>query len=122
MVEISREAVHQIVKTVASPLRFFALASVILAVLIIALAWKSTLPANVTSTLIVIAFTALILLILIVAFLVVFYPKKLVFDQEAHLTVLRERLGDNELPVLYIPGTLPGTVTPRQIGAGEGER
>ncbi|MBI4207196.1 MAG: hypothetical protein HY527_19415 [Betaproteobacteria bacterium] len=122
MLENTREAVYQVVKTVASPLRFFAVAALTLAAVIIALAWKSTLPPNVTSALIIVAFAALILLIVIVAFLVVFYPKKLVFDQEAHLTVLRERLGDSELPVLYVPGTLPSTVPPRQIVAGEGER
>jgi len=114
----TREGFYKIVKTVASPLRFFAVAVVALAALIIALAWKSSLPPDVTSTLIIIAFAALILLIIIVAFLVIFYPKKLVFDQEAHLTVLREHLGDNELQVLYLPGQLPGTEPPARITDG----
>ena len=116
------EGWYKIVKTVASPLRFFAVAAVALAVLIIALAWKSALPFGVTSTLIIIAFVALILLIVIVTFLVIFYPKKLVFDQEAHLTVLRERLGDNELRVLYLPGQLPSMEPPGQITNGHPER
>lgn len=116
----TREGWYKIVKTVASPLRFFAVAAVALAALIIALAWKSTLPSEITSTLIIIAFGALILLILIVTVLVVFYPKKLVFDQEAHLTVLRERLGDNELKVLYLPGEFPSMEPPPRLNDRRG--
>lgn len=118
----TREGWYKLVKTVASPLRFFAVAAVALTALIIALAWKSTLPSEVTSTLIIIAFAALILLIVIVTFLVVFYPKKLVFDQEAHLTVLRERLGDSELKVLYLPGELPSMEPPVQITDASGKK
>jgi len=114
----SREGFYKIVKTVASPLRFFAVVAVSLTVLIIALAWKSSLPAEVTSTLIIVAFGTLIILIGVVGFLVIFYPKKLVFDQEAHLTVLREHLGDSELRVLYFPGQLPNVEPPNQITGG----
>ncbi len=103
----AQEGLHQVVKTVASPLRFFAVAAVALTLIVVVLAWKSSLPAQVTQNLIVIAFGALILLIFVVAFLVIFYPKKLVFDQEAHLSVLRERLGDNELTTSYYSGQLP---------------
>ena len=107
MIDAAREGVQRVVKTVASPLRFFAVAAVALAGIIIALGMRSTLPGDLTARLITIAFGALIVLILVVSILVVFFPKKLVFDQEAHLTVLRERLGDSELGAAYLPGTLP---------------
>lgn len=96
----------------ASPLRFFAVATLALTAIIIVLSWKSGLPAELTATLIVVAFGALILLILCVTLLVIFFPKKLVFDQEAHLSVLREKLGDNELAGAYFSGQLPGTEPP----------
>lgn len=102
-----QEGVHQVVKTVASPLRFFAVAAVSLTLIVVVLAWKSALPPNITQNLIVVAFVALMLLIFVVAYLVIFHPKKLIFDQEAHLTVLREKLGDNELSVTYFSGQLP---------------
>ncbi|MFB4202296.1 hypothetical protein ACEZHJ_00695 [Arhodomonas sp. KWT2] len=102
-----RESAYRVIKTVASPLRFFAVAAISLALIIIVLAWKSSLPPEVTVSIITAAFIVLLILIVLVAILVVFWPKKLVFDQEAHLTVLREKLGDNELPVLYEPGALP---------------
>ncbi|PYO47148.1 MAG: hypothetical protein DMD72_10765 [Gemmatimonadetes bacterium] len=105
----AREGIYKVVRTVASPLRFFAAAVAALTVIIVTLSVRSTLPAEVTKTLIIIAFAALILLVGIVTFLVIFFPKKLVFDQEAHLSVLREHLGDSELPGGYLPGTLPGT-------------
>lgn len=102
-----RESAYRVIKTVASPLRFFAVAAIILGAIIIVMAWKSALPPEVTVNIITVAFVVLMVLIVLVAFLVIFYPKKLVFDQEAHLTVLREKLGDNELPVSYEPGVLP---------------
>jgi len=107
--EGAREGFYKIVKTVASPLRFFATAAVALTAIIVVLGIQSKLPPDLTAKLITIAFGTLILLIILVAVLVVFWPKKLIFDQEAHLTVLRERLGDHELGEFYFPGTLPGT-------------
>lgn len=109
MIESAKVSLHQVVKTVASPLRFFAVAAVALTAIVLVLAWKSLLPAETTATLIVIAFGALIFLIAVVTFLVIFFPKKLVFDQEAHLSVLRERLGDHELKDTYFLGQLPNT-------------
>ncbi len=111
----TKESLHQVLKTVASPLRFFAVAALALTAIIVVLSWKSILPAELTATLIIIAFGALILLILCVTLLVIFFPKKLVFDQEAHLTVLREKLGDSELPHLYIPGQLVSTEPPPSL-------
>jgi hypothetical protein len=105
----SKEGFYQVVKSVATPLHFFAVATLALAAIVWVLASKSSLPPNVTAILIYITFAVLILLILLVTFLVVFCPKKLLFDQEAHLTVLREKLGDHELTVMYIPGQLPNT-------------
>ena len=102
-----RENAHRIVKSVASPLRFFAVIVTIFGLIIVALAWKSTLPPDVTEQLIVVSFVALFLIILVVVFLVIFFPKKLIFDQEAHLTVMREQLGDSELSNLYSAGALP---------------
>lgn len=120
MLESSREGIYRIVKTVASPLRFFAIAAVALTAVIVALAWKSILPPTTTERLIVVAFAALIVLIGVVTYLVIFHPKKLVFDQEAHLTVLRERLGDNELGTTYITGMLPASqpVAPDEAANG----
>lgn len=115
MIDVAKESIYKIVRTVASPLRFFAVAAVALTLLIIALAWRSTLPPLVTERLIVIAFVALLGLIGIVTILVIFYPKKLVFDQEAHLTVLREHLGDSELSGFYVSGALPSVETPARL-------
>lgn len=112
MANQSRESLHQVLRTVASPLRFFAVAAVALTAIIVVLGWKSSLPAELTATLIIVAFGALILLILCVTLLVIFYPKKLVFDQEAHLSVLRERLGDSELAGTYYSGQLPASEPP----------
>ena len=95
------------IKYVASPLRFFALALVLLAAIIVVLAWKSALPPDLAGKLIQTAFYGLLGIIGLVTILVLFFSKKLVFDQEAHLTVLREHLGDNELPSPYVTGTLP---------------
>lgn len=110
-----RESAYRVIKTVASPLRFFAVAAIVLGLIIIVLAWKSSLPPEVTVNIITVAFIVLLVLIMLVAVLVVFWPKKLVFDQEAHLTVLREKLGDNELPILYEPGALPNVSAPQSI-------
>jgi len=115
VLEQAKESIYRIVKTVASPLRFFAVAAISLTAIVLVLAWKSALPPEVTERLIVIAFAALLLLIGIVTLLVIFWPKKLVFDQEAHLTVLRERLGDSELGITYVSGALPAVETPRQL-------
>ena len=111
----TKEGLYKVVKTVASPLRFFAVAAIALAGIVIILSWKSTLPPETTSFLICAAFVVLIFLIAIVSFLVIFYPKKLIFDQEAHLTVLRERLGDSELKSLYFPGALPSIEPPKTV-------
>lgn len=73
-------------KSVASPLHFFALAAVLYIVYT--------------------AFGMLLFVIVVVALLMVFFPKKLVFDQETHLAVLREGLGDSELPTTYGPREL----------------
>ena len=98
---------YKVIKTVSSPLHFFAVAVIALCAIIVVLAWKSSLPPDVTVIIITVAFIVLLILIILVFILVVFYPKKLVFDQEAHLTVLRENLGDNELPMSYESGALP---------------
>ena len=111
--------VHRVIKTVASPLHFFAVAAVILGALIVVLAWKSILPPGLTLWLIVIAFSVLVLLIIIVTILVISFPKKLTFDKEAHLTLLRERLGDNELPAPYVSGAMPNISAPGIISDNE---
>lgn len=117
-----RESAFRVIKTVASPLRFFAVAAIVLGVIIVVLAWKSALPPAVTVNIITIAFIVLMLLIVLVAILVVFYPKKLVFDQEAHLTVMRENLGDSELPNTYEVGSLPNVTATQSLTHKEEEQ
>lgn len=73
------------------------------AIIVVGLVWESTLPPDVTVKIIYVAFVVLLILIALVAVLIVFAPKKLVFDQQTHLTVLREGLGDSELPMSYQP-------------------
>lgn len=102
-----RENVYQVIKMVASPLRFFLAVLFILGGIIVGLAWKSSLPTNVTVWFISVTFSLFFTIILLVVILVIFYPKKLVFDQEAHLSVLREQLGDSELSMPYPAGSLP---------------
>ena len=93
----NREGIYRVIKYVASPLHFFALIIVSLAFIIVMLAWKSTLPSDLTFRLIITAFVVLLGIIILVTILFIFFPKKLVFDKEAHLTMLREQLGDNEI-------------------------
>lgn len=85
-------------KSVASPLLFFALVAV-LYILYMAL-----------GMLLFVMFV-----IVVVALLMVFSPKKLVFDQETHLALLREGLGDSELPTPYGPRELPKIEATREI-------
>ena len=108
-----REGIYRVVKSVASPLHFFAAAVIIMGGIIVVLAWKSTLPPQLTVQLITSAFFVLLALILLVTILVIFFPKKLIFDQEAHLTMLREQLGDNEIPLAGVPPNVraPNVIT-----------
>lgn len=100
----SREAVRGVLKTVAAPLHFFAVAILALAGVVVALVWKSSLPPALTVQLTVAALVMVFALICLVTVLVIFFPKKLVFDKEAHLIVMRERLSDNEFPEPYRHG------------------
>ena len=79
------EGVESVVKTVATPLRYFAVVMIALVLLIIMLAWKSALPSEMTMTLIKYVLTLLVLQVAVVPLLIVLCPKRLVFDQEAHL-------------------------------------
>ena len=75
---------------------------------------NSSIQSEVTVRIISTAFVVLVVIISLVTVLVIFFPKKLTFDKEAHLTVMRENLGDSELPKLYEPGELknvPATPT-----------
>ena len=117
-----RETAHRAIKSVASPLRFFALAVVVLGAIIGVLAWKSALPPDVTVNIIYVTLATLLVLIVLVAILIMFFPKKLVFDQDAHLAVLREGLGDNELPTSYEPTELPKVAAPRTSPSGEDQQ
>ncbi len=110
-----KEGVFRVIRFVASPLRFFAVAIAALLAAACALAWKSTLPPATTGALIYYILIAVGLLLALVTYLIVFHPRKLVFDQEAHLTYLRERLGDNTLDATYVPGSLPAQMPPKQI-------
>ncbi|NLD38346.1 MAG: hypothetical protein GX654_15910 [Desulfatiglans sp.] len=113
-----KEGVFKVVRFVASPLRFFALAIVGLLAAVVGLAWKSTLPSEITALLIYILLCAVGVLVVMVTYLIICHPRKLVFDQEAHLTYLRERLGDSTLLETYISGMLPGEEPPSQIERG----
>lgn len=115
MAERLNEGIFRVIRFVASPLRFFAVAISVLLASIFGLAWKSTLPPETTALLIYILLFVVGFLILLVSFLIIWHPRKLVFDQEAHLTYLRERLGDNMLETPYIPGTIQGEEPPVQI-------
>ena len=114
-----RGIAYRTIKSVASPLHFFALAAILLAVIIVGLAWKSSLPPDVTVKIIYAAFVVLLVVIGVVVLLIVLLPKKLVFDQETHLAVLRERLGDSELPTPYGPGGLSKIEATREIADEE---
>lgn len=119
MEERITEGTSRIIRFVASPLRFFAVVIGILIASIIGLAWKSTLPAETTGILIFVLLGAVGILILLVAFLIIWHPRKLVFDQEAHLTYLREQLGDSSLNVTYSPGEVVSQEPPKQLAGGK---
>lgn len=110
-----KEATYRVLKTVASPLHFFALAILCLTSIVIALSVRSILPADITQQIIFAAFILLIVLLLMVAVLVIFWPKKLIFDREAHLVTMREHLGDSELPAQYYSGSLPNVKAPKLL-------
>ena len=110
-----KEEVFRVIRFVASPLRFFALAIAALLAAACMLAWKSALPPSTTATLIYCLLVAVGLLLALVTYLIIVHPRKLVFDQEAHLTYLRERLGDNTLEATYVSGSLPAQIPPKQI-------
>ena len=118
----ARKTASRLIRGVASPLRFFALALVVLGSIVIGLAWKSALPPEATSRLIYITLIVLVLLLILVVVLIVFFPKKLVFDQDAHLAVLREGLGDDELPTSYEPGTSRNMPAPSRVTDEEGNQ
>ena len=113
-----KEGVFRVIRFVASPLRFFAVAIAALLVAACVLAWKSTLPAEVTARLIYCLLGAVGILLALVTYLIMAHPRKLVFDQEAHLTYLREKLGDNTFGDTYISGSLPAQEPPKQIEGG----
>lgn len=102
-----REGAYRLIKTVATPLHFFVVAVIVMGIIIVVLVWKAKLPPDVTVLLVQISFGVLLVLIILVVILIIFFPKKLIFDKEAHRTVLREQLGDHEFPSRYIGGTLP---------------
>lgn len=118
MDEQLREGVFRVIRFVASPLRFFAVAIAALLAACCILAWKSTLPATTTAGVIYFLLAAVGALLILVTYLIVAHPKKLVFDQEAHLTYLRERLGDNTFTETYTAGSIPAQQPPKQL-AGE---
>jgi len=68
---------------------------------------EATLPPNLPVLLVKISFGVLLVVTILVVILVIFFPKKLIFDKEAHLTVLREQLGDHEFSSKYVAGALP---------------
>lgn len=113
-----KEGVFRVVRFIASPLRFFALTIVAQIAAVIGLAWKSTLPSEDTATLIYILLGAVGVLVAVVTYLIICHPRKLVFDQEAHLAYLRERLGDSTLLETYMPGSLPGQEPSKQVERG----
>ena len=101
-----RKIAHHVLKTVATPLHFFTVVAALLAAIILFLPMQSLLPNAMTITIICISFGLFLILVVLVASLVIFYPRKLTFDQEAHLTVMREQLGDNETSMPYVLGQL----------------
>lgn len=119
MEEKITEGASRIIRSMASPLRFFAVVIGVLLAAIIGLAWKSALPPSVTAVLIYFLLGAVGALILLVAFLIIWHPRKLVFDQEAHLTYLREQLGDSLLETTYSPGAEISQEPPKQLKGGE---
>ena len=107
----SEKGFDKIIESVASPLHFFVVVIVGLTGIIILLPWKSSLQEGVTVWITWIAFAVLVGVIVLVTVLLIRSPKKLTFDKEAHLSVLRERLGDSELSIPYEPGDLKTMTT-----------
>jgi ABC-type transport system involved in multi-copper enzyme maturation permease subunit len=115
MEEAIKESAFKVVRFIASPLRFYAftIASILSAICV--LAWKSNLSSMVTGIMVFILIILVCFLLVLVTILLIFHPKKLVFDQEAHLAYLREKLGDNTLTETYLPGSLPAQEPPKMI-------
>ena len=115
-----RGIAYKTIKNVASPLKFFTAVVISLAVIIVVgLTWESGLPPDVTANIIYMTFGMFLIVIVVVTLLIVFFPKKLVFDQETHLAVLREGLRDNELPTPYGPRELSKIDATREIADKE---
>ena len=119
-INIDRVGWHSVVKSVATPLHFLAFIGLLLIVCVFMLAWKSILPPDETSSLIRLLILSFIVIVVITLIFIIFMPEKLVFDKEAHITVMREKLGDHEFPTPYITGTLPNA-PPVYLVVDEGE-
>ena len=101
-----RESAYRVVRNVAAPLHFFAVVAIVLGAIIVSFT-LSDLPPEIRLLLIERTYFVLIFVVIVVGILIVFFPKKLVFDKEAHLAVMREKLGDSEFPIPYEAGTHP---------------
>ncbi len=98
-----REGVHKVVKSVAAPLHFFSLLIIAILFMVSTLAWKSNLPSETTFNIICFLIVFLVLIVGLVVFLVIKHPRKLTFDKESYIIMMRESLSDSEMSRHYIP-------------------
>lgn len=96
-----KEGLFKVFKTSDSPLKFFMILVVVFGGLAYALITNSSLPSELTVTLTLVILGLILLIGIGITILLIFHPKKLTFDKEAHITVMREHLGDSELPLKY---------------------
>src|ERR1700722_20060983 len=106
-----KDTVTKVLKTSDSPLKFFMIVIFVLGGVAYALIAKSILPADLTEKLTIGVFILIIIVLILVTVLLIFYPKKLTFDKEAHMAAMREKLGDSELPYPYDDTDLSPNVT-----------
>ena len=110
-----KNSIYKVVKSVAAPLHYFSVVIIAITLAIVFIAWKSTLPSEDTMRIIYLCLIIGAVSILMVFFLVIKYPKKLTFDRESHITMMREKLGDSELGEYYSPIDTKQVEPPRKL-------
>jgi len=96
-----KETFLKVLKLSDSPLKFFMVLEFVLGGIGYALITQSKLPPNINVILTLVDFGIILLIAVGISILLIFFPKKLTFDKEAHLTMLREKLSDSELSYDY---------------------
>ena len=110
-----KDTASKVFKTSDSPLKFFMILILVLAGVCYALITNSKLPAELNAKLTIYVLAFMLIIVILVSVLLIFFPKKLTFDKETHLTAMREKLGDSELPYTYDDTDVNININPPEV-------